>query len=94
MRIDGFQNIPAILQTFKADKSKGLNSENSNSPSTSVSFSSFAEIFQSIQRESAKQETQQSAKVEQLAQLVQSGKFTIDANKLAARLLDMKIIDI
>ncbi len=94
MRIDGFQSIPAVLQTFKSDKSKSILPEPSNSQSSSVSFSSFAEVFQSIHREVLKQEAAQNAKVEQLSQLVQTGKFAIDANKLAARLIDMKIIDL
>jgi flagellar biosynthesis anti-sigma factor FlgM len=93
MRIDGFQNIPAILQSFKADKSTKSNSGNDEGDSSSVSLSSFGEILQSLQRESAQADKTRNARVDQISQQVQSGNFAVDAEKLAAKLLDLSVIN-
>lgn len=46
MRIDGFQNIPALLQSFRADENTKSNSGNgAENPSSSVSLSSFGKSF-------------------------------------------------
>jgi flagellar biosynthesis anti-sigma factor FlgM len=93
MKIDGFQNIPAILQTFKTSKaaSQNLGSETNNS--SSVSFSSFAEVLQTVQRQSAQAMAERSSKVEDLAQKVQAGKYSVDVDKLAASLVESRVIN-
>lgn len=92
MKIDGFQNIPAILQSFQKS---ALPSEKSevDSPSSSVSLSSFAEVLQSLQRQSAQTSQARAGKVDQLAQQVQSGNYQVDLNKLASKLVESNIID-
>ena len=94
MRIDGFQNIPALLQSFKADKSLKSNPE-SDQPlaSANVSLSSFAEVLQSLQRESTQMAKLRSAKVDQLTKDEQSGDLTVDVVKLANSLVDLHVID-
>ena len=94
MRIDGFQNIPAVLQSLKADKSlKSLSENETASPSSSVSLSSFAEILQSLQREGAQAGKARNSKVEQLSQQEQSGTLKVDVTKLASALVDLQVID-
>ncbi len=94
MRIDGFQNIPAVLQSFKVDKSLSSNSENeSSSSSSSVSLSAFGEVLQSLQRESAQTAKLRSAKVDQLAKEAQSGDLDVDMVKLATSLINLQVID-
>ena len=94
MRIDGFQNIPAVLQSFgnsgaeKTEQSKGT-----NGPASEVSLSSFAEIFQSIQRDSLAASQANVARVEQLAQQESQGKLSVNIEKLAASLIDTNVID-
>ena len=93
MRIDGFQNIPSILQSFKPDKSVNSNPENETSSSSSVSLSSFGEVLQSLQRESAQSTRLRSARVEQLTKDAQSGDLEVDMVKLATSLINSRVID-
>jgi len=93
MRIDGFQNIPALLQSFKVDKSLKPQSGNEKENSSSVSLSSFAEVLQSLQRTSAQAAESRSSRVEQLAGQVASGNLSVDVMKLASRLVDLQVID-
>ncbi len=93
MRIDGFQNIPAVLQSLGIDKTKKTNSESEAGPSSSVAFSSFAEVMQSLQRDSVQTTNLKSARVEQLGQQAQNGKLAVDLDKLASQLVDSNIIN-
>jgi flagellar biosynthesis anti-sigma factor FlgM len=93
MRIDGFQNIPAILQSFKTEKTQNSNSESDGASSSSVSLSSFAEVLQSVQRQSAQSTKVRSARVDELSQQAQSGNLTVDVAKLAASLINLQVID-
>jgi flagellar biosynthesis anti-sigma factor FlgM len=94
MRIDNFQNIPAVLQSYGASGSgKTESSSQPTEQTSSVSLSSFAEIFQSLQRESLQVSQANIARVEQLAQQEQAGKLTVDTNKLAASLVQSNVID-
>ena len=94
MRVDGFQNIPALLQSFRADKSLKSNSENDlfNS-SSAVSLSAFGEVLQSLQRESAQATRLRASHVDQLAKDAQSGDLNVDVVKLASTLVDLHVID-
>jgi flagellar biosynthesis anti-sigma factor FlgM len=92
MKIDGFQNIPAILQSFHKAAQPSPKSE-VEAPSSSVSLSSFAEVLQSLQRQSAQASQARAGKVDQLAQQVQTGKYQVDFNKLASKLVESDIID-
>jgi flagellar biosynthesis anti-sigma factor FlgM len=92
MRIDGFQNIPAVLQSLKVDKALESTRESAEKTST-VSFSSFAETLQALQRESAKTLNARSARVEQLAQQAQTGKLTVNLEKLATNLVNSQVIN-
>lgn len=93
MRIDGFQNVPALLQSFRADKSLQSNSDKEPATSTSVSLSSFAEVLQSLQRSSAQGAKVRSSRVEELAQQAESGELSVDVVKLATSLIDLQVID-
>ncbi len=94
MRIDGFQNIPALLQSFGVEKNTKSNSGNgSDSPSSSVSLSSFGEVLQSLQRQSAQSLKSRAAHVEQLAQKNQAGDVSVDIGKLASKLVDSQVIN-
>ena len=92
MKIDGFQNIPAILQSYPKTTASSHKSEH-ESPSSSVSLSSFGEVLQSLQRQSAQIAQSRFGKVDQLAQQIQSGNLQVDANKLAAKIVESNIIN-
>ena len=95
MRIDGFQNIPSILESFKADKTSSANPGNEVANEvSSVTLSSFAEILKATQRRTAVEAQARNLRVEQLSNQVQSGNFKMDPMKLAERLLNSRIIDI
>jgi flagellar biosynthesis anti-sigma factor FlgM len=93
MRIDGFQNIPAVLQSLKSDKQISTNPETGSAPASSVSLSSFAEVLQSLQRGSAQATKARSARVDELAQQAQTGKLSVDLEKLASNLVSSQVID-
>lgn len=94
MRIDGFQNIPAVLQSLKSAPSPKTESQNqSGSSAASVSLSSFAEVFQNLQREAAQAAVIRNDKVEQLAQQAQNGKLSVDLGKLASKLVESQVIN-
>jgi flagellar biosynthesis anti-sigma factor FlgM len=95
MRIEGFQNIPAVLQSLKTGPSPKTESQNESVGSaSSVSLSSFAEVFQNLQREAAQAAVIRNEKVEQLAQQTQNGKLSVDLDKLASKLVDSQVINI
>jgi flagellar biosynthesis anti-sigma factor FlgM len=93
MRIDGFQNIPAILQSTKPEKSVNLTSTDEKKPSTSVSLSSFGEVLQSLQRQSVQSIQTRENRVDELQKQVQSPDFKIDHSSLASQLIDSQIIN-
>ncbi len=92
MKIEGFQNIPAILQSFQKSAQPAPKSE-TEAGSSSVSLSSFGEVLQSLQRQSAQIAQGRAGKVDQLAQQVQSGQYQVDLNKLASKIVEANIID-
>jgi len=95
MRIDGFQNIPSVLQSYGTSGAGTTDqNQNSNSPSASVSLSSFAEIFQSIQRDSLQASQANVSRVEQLAQQESAGKLSVNIEKLASSLVESNVIDV
>ncbi|HVM33110.1 MAG TPA: flagellar biosynthesis anti-sigma factor FlgM [bacterium] len=93
MRIDGFQNIPAILQSTKTEKSQNPVSGNETKPGASVSLSSFGEVLQSLQRQTVQTTQSREAKVDELQKQVKSPDFKIDHSALAKQLLDSNIIN-
>lgn len=93
MRIDQFQNVPSVLQTFKTEKSPNLHSTEDKKPDTSVSLSSFGEVLQSLQRQSVQSSDVRAGRVEDLKNQVQSPNFKIDHSHLASQLIDSNIID-
>lgn len=92
MRIDPFQNIPAVLQSLSAQKvnKSTLDIEEKNS---SVTLSSFAETLQSLQREAGKSSAVRSNRVDQLSQQEQSGSLGVQLDKLAENLVSGRIIN-
>lgn len=93
MRIDGFQNIPAILQSFNSQGTPKTNSgKEAAAPGSSVSLSSFAEVLQNLQRESANAAGARADKVDNLAQQVQTGKLNVNLEKLASNLVENQVI--
>lgn len=93
MRIDGFQNIPAILQSLRTDKAPGGSGDGGREDASGVSLSSFGEILQSLQRDTAQKLQNREARVEQLSEQVRSGNFEVNVEKLAASLVDLHIVD-
>jgi anti-sigma28 factor (negative regulator of flagellin synthesis) len=94
MRIDNFQNIPSVLQSYGASGAgQTQQTGKKNEPASSVSLSAFAEIFQSIQRDSLQVSQANLARVEQLAQQEAAGKLTVNVQKLASSLVESNIID-
>jgi len=93
MRIDGFQNIPAILQSTKPEKSATPTSTDEKKPTSSVSLSSFGEVLQSLQRQSVQSIQTRENRVDALQKQVQSPDFKIDHSNLASQLIDSQIIN-
>ena len=93
MRIDSFQNIPAVLQSYKPDKTSKSTSAENNTSSSSVSLSSFGEVLQSLQRQSNQAVQGRSIRLEELAQQAQSGNLSVDHQKLAANLINSNVVD-
>ena len=94
MRIDGFQNIPAVLQSFQSSSSPQTGSaNNANGSAASVSLSSFAETLQNLQRDAAQAEAHRHGKVERLAQQAQNGGLSVDLEKLASNLVDAQVVN-
>jgi hypothetical protein len=94
MKINGFQNVPAVLQSLRADKSVRSTIEGGGGESSPLALSSFGEVLQSLQRESAKKAGLRGEQVDQLAQLARSGNLPVDLDRLASRLVDLNIIDL
>ena len=92
MRIDPFQNIPAVLQSLNAQKAI-KSTRDIEEQTSSVTLSSFAETLQSLQREAGKTAAARSNKVDQLAQQEQSGNLGVQLDKLAENLVNNRIID-
>ncbi|HVZ81936.1 MAG TPA: flagellar biosynthesis anti-sigma factor FlgM [bacterium] len=92
MRIDSFQNIPAVLQSLNAQKAIKSTREIEERPS-SVTLSSFAETLQALQREAGKSTAARADRVDHLSQQEQSGRLNIQTEKLAENLVDGRIIN-
>jgi flagellar biosynthesis anti-sigma factor FlgM len=60
---------------------------------SSVNLSSFGSILQSLQREAVSQSKTGEARVSALADAVQNGDLKMDLGRLAARLVDLQVID-
>ncbi len=92
MRIDSFQNIPAVLQSLNAQKAikstRDIEEKNS-----SVTLSSFAETLQSLQREAGKSSATRTSRVDQLSQQEQSGTLGVQLEKLAENIVSGRIIN-
>lgn len=94
MRIDGFQNIPSILQSFQSSPPPKTEPQNEAGQSAaSVSLSSFAEVLQNLQREAAQAAVIRNDKVEQLSQQAQNGKLSVDLDQLASKLVDAQVVN-
>lgn len=94
MRIDGFQNIPSILESFSTNRKSQPNSGNGDSePSSSVSLSSFAGVLQSLQREANQVGNARNAHVESLANQHAAGNLTVDTGKIAEKLIDADVLN-
>ena len=94
MRINGFQNIPAILQSFQAGKSSQAAPASGGASDSEVSLSSFAEILQTLQRQVAKEAQARDVRVAELGQQIQSGQFNVDTTKIAEKLMNLGVLDI
>jgi anti-sigma28 factor (negative regulator of flagellin synthesis) len=92
MRIDPFQNIPAVLQSLNAQKAI-KSTRDVEERTSSVTLSSFAETLQSLQREAGKSAAARSNKVDQLTQQEQSGNLGVQLDKLAENLVNDRIIN-
>jgi len=94
MKIEGFQNVPAVLQSLRTDKSAKSSIQGSGGGSSPLALSSFGEVFQNLQRESAKKAGLRGAQVENLSKLEQSGNLSVDIDRLASRLVDLNVINL
>jgi flagellar biosynthesis anti-sigma factor FlgM len=85
MRINGFQNIPSVLQTFET-KELSQASTPASSSNTSVTLSLFAETLKQLQREAVQQSTTHQTKIQQMAHQIETGTFQMQYDKLAQQL--------
>jgi len=92
MKIQGFQNIPSVLQTFKKDVSATEGQANSTVGS-SVTLSAFAETLQSLQRSNAQVAQTRQQKVNDLTAQEQAGTLKPDLSRIAQKLQELNVID-
>jgi flagellar biosynthesis anti-sigma factor FlgM len=92
MKINGFQNIPAVLQNLKAAKPVSGEAPVA-APKSPVTFSSFAETLQNLQRASAQVAQSRQPRVEELVKQEAAGSLKVDLSKVAARLVDLNVVD-
>lgn len=92
MRIDGFQNIPDLLASSGAPARS--RSPLSGREAGEVSFSDFGKVLRSVQRHQQAQEGTRSGRVQALHQALEQGSFKVDLDRLAARLVDLHVLDL
>ena len=92
MKIQGFQNIPSVLQTFSKDIPVSGESSQENAGS-SVTLSSFAETLQSLQRSNAQAAQVRQDKVSELSAQEQVGKLKPNLSRIAEKLQELNVID-
>jgi anti-sigma28 factor (negative regulator of flagellin synthesis) len=93
MKIQGFQNIPSVLQNIRKDVSSAEGASGAN-PSSSVTLSAFAETLQSLQRSNAQATASRQARVDALTSQEQSGKLVPDLSRIAEKLQELNVIDL
>lgn len=94
MRIDGFQDIPAVLQSLRANRPSPMpNAPDSVPESSTLKLSSFGSVLQSVQRDVAAQSGVRDAKVTAIADAIENGSYTMDLSKLASKLVDLQVVD-
>ena len=94
MKINSFQNIPSVLQSLRTDRSVRSNIEGRGGDTSPLALSSFGEVLQNLQRESAKEAGLRGEQVDHLAQLAREGNLSVDLDRLASRLVDLNILDL
>jgi flagellar biosynthesis anti-sigma factor FlgM len=92
MKINGFQNIPSVLQTLKSNRTTASESL-AATPKPAVAFSSFAETLQNLQRASAQAAQARQPRVDELVKQEAAGTLKVDLSKVAARLVDLNVVD-
>ncbi len=93
MKIQGFQNIPSVLQNIRKDVSSAEGASGAT-PSSSVTLSAFAETLQSLQRSNAQATASRQARVDALTTQEQSGKLVPDLSRIAEKLQELNVIDL
>lgn len=92
MKIQGFQNIPSVLQTIKKDNSVSESTSN-DSARSSVVLSTFAETLQSLQRSSAQAAQARQPRVNELAAQEKAGTLVPNLTRIAERLQELNVVD-
>jgi len=92
MKIQGFQNIPSVLQTIKKDLSVSESVSNDSSRS-SVVLSTFAETLQSLQRSSSQAAQARQGRVNELTAQEKAGTLVPNLSRIAERLQELNVID-
>jgi flagellar biosynthesis anti-sigma factor FlgM len=92
MKIQGFQNIPSVLQTFKKDIATSEGTTQSTAGS-SVTLSTFAETLQSLQRSNAQAAQSRQDKVNDLQAQEKAGTLTPNLGRIAQKLQELNVID-
>jgi flagellar biosynthesis anti-sigma factor FlgM len=92
MKIQGFQNVPSVLQTIKKDVSTPEGAVNVTAGS-SVTLSAFAETLQSLQRSNAQAAQMRQDKVNEFSAQEQAGKLKPNLSRIAEKLQELNVID-
>lgn len=92
MKIQGFQNVPSVLQTIKKDVSTPEGATNVAAGSF-VTLSTFAETLQSLQRSNAQAAQMRQDKVNEFSSQEQAGKLKPNLNRIAEKLQELNVID-
>lgn len=92
MKIDGFQNIPSVLQTIRKDFSRPEGTDSPPSNST-VTLSAFAETLQTLQRTSAQASQARQERVSELTAQEKAGRLTPHLSRIAEKLQELNVLD-
>jgi hypothetical protein len=93
MKIQGFQNIPSVLQNIRkgTSASEGVVGSSGNS---SVTLSAFAETLQAFQRSNAQVAQSRQDRVNELMTQEQAGKLSPNLGHIAEKLQELNVIDL
>lgn len=95
MRINGFQDISSILESFNVGRPfREAPVKQGHNVDSSVSLSSFAQLMKTAQRQTVQGAKEREGRVAELMNQARSGTLKVDVSKLAEKLLSSSVINL